>query len=93
MKGLVAHINSQHIQSKRGSEEYPCFWKVSKKTHHKILSCDCSLHPTNGIPVRQNACSSMVDKKREPQKKESKKGKRRKKQKVENNQDGHGHAR
>ena len=64
-----------------------------KKNHHKILSCDCSLRPTNGIPVRQNACSSMVDKKREPKKKESKKGKRRKKQKVENNQDGHGHAR
>ena len=63
------------------------------KTHHKILSCDCSLHPTNGVPVPQNAYSSMVDKKREPQKKESKKGKRRKKQKVENNQDGHGHAR
>ena len=30
MKGLVAHINSQHIVSRRGSEEYPCFWKVSK---------------------------------------------------------------
>ena len=46
-----------------------------------------------GPLVLQNAYSSMVDKKREPQKKESKKGKRRKKQKVENNQDGHRHAR
>ena len=64
-----------------------------KKKRHKNLSCDCTLHPTNGTPVLQNAYSSMVDKKREPQKKESKKGKRRKKQKVENNQDGHRHAR
>ena len=32
MKGLVAHINSQHIVSRRGSEEYPCFWKVKQIT-------------------------------------------------------------
>ena len=64
-----------------------------KKTYHKNLSCNSTLHPNNGTPVLQNAYSSMVDKKRERKKKESKKGKRRKKQKVENNQDGHGHAR
>ena len=26
---LVTHINSQHVQNKRGSEEYPCYWRVS----------------------------------------------------------------
>ena len=29
---LVAHINSQHVQNKRGSEEYPCYWRVSTTT-------------------------------------------------------------
>lgn len=28
MEFLVAHINNCHIQARRGSEEYPCFWKV-----------------------------------------------------------------
>ena len=26
---LLTHINNCHIQARRGSEEYPCFWKVS----------------------------------------------------------------
>ena len=28
MNQLVAHINTTHIIARRGSEEYPCFWKV-----------------------------------------------------------------
>ena len=28
---LVHHINTQHIQARRGAEEYPCFWKVREK--------------------------------------------------------------
>ena len=28
MAQLVSHINSSHIIARRGSEEYPCFWKV-----------------------------------------------------------------
>ena len=26
---LVTHINSHHVQNRRGSEEYPCYWRVS----------------------------------------------------------------
>ena len=29
MKQLVDHINNVHIQVRRGTEEYPCFWKVN----------------------------------------------------------------
>merc|ERR1719232_2354555 len=33
MEFLVAHINNCHIQARRGSGEYPCFWKNCSRQH------------------------------------------------------------
>ena len=32
---LVEHINTQHIQHKKGCEEYPCYWGVSQAHHQR----------------------------------------------------------
>ena len=36
---LVHHINTQHIQARRGAEEYPCFWKVREKITEFVCQC------------------------------------------------------
>ena len=43
---LVHHINTQHIQARRGAEEYPCFWKVRAK----IKGISCQFPTSSYIP-------------------------------------------
>ena len=33
---LVEHINTTHIEHKKGCEEYPCYWVVSSPALHKL---------------------------------------------------------
>jgi hypothetical protein len=45
-QNLVEHINTNHVERKKGCEDFPCFWEVSNTKKYRKFDNECIKDPT-----------------------------------------------